>query len=93
MTDATSFYRLIVSQVGTFTTACDQIRLIADRIGADSTLSGQLATAANTGGRTDLKTADFDNMKAAIDAIDSLLNSSSPGVNTATVKLAFYTML
>jgi hypothetical protein len=93
MTDAITFYRQIITQVGQFTQAADQVRLISDRIGADSTLSAKLAQAAQAGGRTDLQTADFDNLKAAIDAIENLLNSNSPGVNTATVKLAFYEIL
>ena len=93
MTDTTTFYRQIVAQMTQYTTANDQVRLIADRIAADSSLSAALAQAAQAGGRTDLTTADFDNMKAAIDAVSNLLNSSAPGVNTATVKLAFYKML
>jgi hypothetical protein len=93
MTDATTFYRNIVAQVTQFTTSADQVRLISDRIGADSTLSAKLAQAAQASGRSDLATADFDNLKAAIDAINNLLNSGSPGVNTATVKLAFYEIL
>jgi hypothetical protein len=93
MTDTTSFFNNIVSQVRAFTDACDQIRLIADRIGSDSSLSAGLADAASLAGRQDLKVADFDNLKAAIDAVSALMNSNVPSVNAATVKLPFYMVL
>jgi hypothetical protein len=93
MTDTTTFYRTIIGQVSQFVAITDEMRLISDRIGADSSLSSKLAASAQAGGRTDLTVADFDNLKAAIDAIDTLLNSNSPSVNAPTVKLPFYVVL
>jgi hypothetical protein len=93
MTDATTFYRQLVAQCGVFTQACDQIRLLADRIAADSTLSAAAAAAAQAGGRPDLTTGDFDNFKTATDSIETRLNTNDPSVNAATVKLPFYKLL
>jgi hypothetical protein len=93
MTDSPTFFRTIVSAVAGFTNAAEQLRLVSDRIGADSSLSASLATAAQAAGRTDLNTASFDNLKAAIDSIQTRLNTADATVNAATVKLPFYQIL
>lgn len=95
MTDSTAFYRAVVTQVGQFISAYENLVLLADRIAADSSLSAAAATAAGaaTSARPDLSTASFDNFKSAVTALQSLMNNNNAGVNTATVKLAFYQML
>ena len=93
MTDAITFYRQVIAQCANFTQACDAIRLLADRIAADSSLSAAAAAAAQAGGRTDLSTGDFDNFKTATDSIETRLNTNDPGVNATTVKLPFYKLL
>ncbi len=93
MTDAVTFYRTIISQVTQFVGIWEDLQLISARIGADSSLSTAAATAAQAGGRADLMTADFDNIKAAIDSISTRLNSNDPSVNSATVRLPFFKML
>jgi hypothetical protein len=87
-----------VQQVSLFVNALENLKLISDRIGADSSLSAALATSAGSAGRSDLSTGDFDNLKAAIDCIASLLDSNTtgftaPSVNAATVRLPFYTLI
>jgi len=94
MTDTVSFYRGLVIQVGEFVRAFEQLKLLSDRIGADSALSSQAAVSAQQGGRTDLSAADFDNFKTATDLLASTLESSNVGVNTGgKVVLAFYKIL
>jgi hypothetical protein len=93
MTDATTFYRLIIGQTNTFVTAYENMLLISDRISADTSLSAALAQAANAGGRTDLTTASFDNLNAAIKSVQTRLNTNDPLVNAATVKLPFYEVI
>ena len=52
MTDTITFYRNIISQVTQFTQAWENLLLVADRIAADSSLSGKLAASAQAGGRS-----------------------------------------
>ncbi len=78
MTDAVSFYRQVVGQTQQFLAAYQGIRVLADRIAADSALATAAATAANAGGRSDLTTGDFDRFKTATDAITTALASGSP---------------
>ncbi len=78
MTDSITFYRQVIAQVGQFMTAYTNIKVLADRIAADSALSASAATAASAGGRADLTTGDFDRFKIATDAITTALASGSP---------------
>lgn len=95
MTDTTSLLNTIIGAVNSFNNNLETFKSLSDRIGADSGLSAALAAKSPSVGRSDLTTADFDNLKAAIDALVSLLNDvgSSHSVNTATVKLAFYKVI
>lgn len=94
MTDTVNFYRTLVANTAQFVQAWESLKLMSDRIGADSYLSGQAATSAQAAGRTDLTAAEFDNFKAATDLLTALLNSNSTQVNTGgSVKLAFYKLL
>lgn len=93
MTDSTTFYRQVIAQVGQFVTAYENLQLLQDRLAANTALSGQAAQAAQGGGRPDLATADFDNFKNAVGVLVTLMNSHNAGVNTDTVKLAFYNLL
>lgn len=83
----------IVLTVTQFIAAHEDLKLISDRIGADSSLSAALAAQAAKSNRTDLTTADFDNLKAAIDAVTAFLNSHSNLVNSDTVRLPFYKVM
>ena len=99
MTDTITFYRSIVSQVTQFIATVEQMQLISDRIGADSAMSAALAASAATGGRADLTTASFDNLKVVIDLVTTLLAAQNGGnvpvaINTGgTVKLGFYKIM
>lgn len=99
MTDTTTFYREAVSAAKQFVNAFENMKLISDRIKADSFLSGQAATAAQAGGRSDLTAASFDNLQIATDLITSLMNTTSGqsvtnAVNTGgKAVLAFYKIL
>jgi len=93
MTDTATMFKIIVANTQTFIAAWEQMRLIADRIGADTSLSSKLASSANASGRTDLTTADFDNLNAAIGSLTTRFNTADPNVNAATVKLPFYTVV
>ena len=99
MTDTTVFFRAVVAQATQFTKALEDLKLLADRIGADSALSGKTATAAQAGGRADLTAADFDNFKIATDLLTSLLNTTAGQSITNQVNtggkavLAFYKLL
>jgi len=93
MTDTATMFRLIVAQTNSFINAYEDLLLISDRISADSSLSAALAASANAGGRTDLTTASFDNLNAAIKSIQTRLNTNDPTVNAATVKLPLYQII
>ncbi len=93
MTDSTTFYRAVINGVTQFLNNYEALVMQMDRIASDSTLSTQAAQAAQKGGRADLTTADFDNFKAAVTVLQTLMNSHNPDVNTDTVKLAFYNLL
>ena len=99
MTDATSFFQTCVGVCRVMSQNLEDLRQISDRIGADSALSGEAAAAAATAGRTDLKAADFDNLKVCIDLLQELLaavngDSVPVSVNTGgTVKLGFYKII
>lgn len=94
MTDTISFYRNLVAQTNQFVQAWEALRLMHDRIGSDSFLSGKAAASAQATGRTDLTAADFDNFKSAVDVVQALLDSTNVAVNTGgTVKLAFFKLL
>ena len=94
MTDTVTFYRNLVSQVGQFVNAFENIKLMADRIAADSALSAAAQASAQATGRTDLYAADFDNFKSAVDLLTNTLETSNAGVNTGgKVVLALYKLL
>src|SRR4051812_31571152 len=99
MTDTTVFYRTVIAQVTQFVKAYEDLKVLSDRIAADSALSGQAATAAQAGGRSDLTAASFDNLKVAADLIESLLSANTGAnvpvsINTGgKVKLALYKLL
>lgn len=94
MTDTISFYRNLVAQTNQFVQAWEAIKLMHERIASDSTLSTKAATSAQANGRTDLTAADFDNLKSAVDVVQTLLDSTNVAVNTGgTVKLAFFKLL
>lgn len=94
MTDTVTFYRSLVSQTNQFVQAWEALKLMHDRLLADSFLPGQAATSAQASGRTDLTAADFDNVKNAVTVVQTLLDSTNAAVNTGgSVKLAFYKML
>ena len=96
MTDATNMLQLLTEQIKQFNYAQSQMRLLADRIASDSTLSTQLYEAAQAGNRKDLAVADFDNFKVAVDMVTNMLNALTGAsvpvdINTGgAVKLAFY---
>lgn len=89
----------IVNTVQNFTLAFEQLKLISDRIGADSAISTALAATAQSGPRKDLQTADFDNLKVVIDLVSTLMAAQNNGnvpvaINTGgAVKLGFYKVL
>jgi HD-like signal output (HDOD) protein len=99
MTDTLNMLSQVINGARNFTLWVENLRQISDQIGADSSLSAKLATTAASAqfNRSDLVTADFDNLKAAIDALANHLNAAgssvTPVVNTATVKLAYYKIL
>lgn len=94
MTDATNFYRTLISNVTQLISALESCKLMADRITADSAMSTKAAAAAQTGGRSDLAAADFDNFNAAIQVLETLLNNANASVNTGgSVRLAFYKLM
>ena len=99
MTDTTAFVNFCVATTQSFNRVYEDLKSISDRIGADSALSTNTATAASKTGRSELTAADFDNLKVCIDLMTTLLNASNGGnvpvsVNTGgTVKLGFYRML
>lgn len=94
MTDSVTFYKTTITQVTQFVQIWENLKLIADRITADSFLSGQAATAAQAGGRSDLTAANFDNLKAAIAVVETLLENTNGSVNSGgAVWLAFYKMM
>lgn len=98
MTDATAFLNFCVTTTQNFNRVYEDLKSISDRIGADSALSNATATAAQATSRKELQTQDFDNLKACIDLLSALLNTSQNGTvtataNVATVKLGFYKIL
>jgi hypothetical protein len=99
MTDTTAFLNFCIATCQQFNLALENLKSISDRIGADSSLSTNTATAAQKANRTDLATADFDNLKAVIDLLTTVLNATNGGnvpvaINTGgTVKLGFYKIL
>lgn len=99
MTDTTAFLNFCVSTTQQFNRNLEDLKSISDRIGADSNLSTNTATAAQSTGRKELVAADFDNLKACIDLLTTLLNAINGGnvsvtINTGgTVKLGFYKIL
>jgi hypothetical protein len=99
MTDTTAFLNLCITATQKFNQTYEDLKSISDRIGADSALSTNTATAASKTGRSELVAADFDNLKTVIDLLTTLLNASNGGnvpvtINTGgTVKLGFYKIL
>jgi hypothetical protein len=94
MTDATTFYRTVISNTQQFITAYENLRLIQDRIASDTALSSAAAAAAAQGGRADLAAADFDNLKLAMDQLETFMNTVNGSVPTGGVlKLAYYKVI
>ncbi len=99
MTDTTAFLDTIVRVAQNFNQILEDMKSISDRIGSDSNLSTATAVAAAAGPRKELVAADFDNLKVAIDLLQTLLAASNGGnvpvtINTGgKVVLAFYKVL
>lgn len=94
MTDTRTFLQQLIVGVNNFTLAFEQIKLLADRIQADSALSAATAAAAQLNGRSDLSTGDFDNFNSAAQLLETTLTNSSTSVNTGgSVRLAFYKII
>lgn len=94
MTDTRTFLGQVVAQTTNFVQAFEQLKLLADRISADSALSVNTAAAAQSAGRTDLSAADFDNFNSAMQLLETTLTNSSTSVNTGgSVRLAFYKII
>lgn len=94
MTDSRTFLQQLIAGTTNFVLAFEQMKLLADRIAADSSMATNTAAVAQTSGRTDLQAADIDNLNAAVQLFETTLNSSNAGVNTGgSVRLAFYKII
>jgi hypothetical protein len=94
MTDATSLFRLMVSQTTQFVAAYENMLLLSDRIQADSNLPSEVAAAASAGGRPDITAAVVENLHLCMVEIEKLLEAVNPNVPTGgELKLALYEIL
>lgn len=94
MTDNNTFLQQLIVSTNNFILAFEQMKLMADRIRADSAAATNLAAAAQTRGRTDLIIANFDNLNNAMQLLETTMNNPNAGVNTGgAVELAFYQII
>ena len=87
MSDATTFYRNLVSTTNTFIQNLQALDTLQDRLTTEPGLAALAAAAANTSGRPDLTAQDFTNAHDAINQILFAFNSGSPPQKAALYKL------
>jgi hypothetical protein len=99
MTSAPTLLRRITNACANWQAAVEELNAVTGMISADSSLAAALAAAATAGGRSDLSTANFNDLVVAQGLMNSLLAASNGGnvpvvINTGgEVVLAYNRML